>query len=319
MVNLGCRQYAPFLAMGMAIDTFQSKSCTHVFVTHAHEDHIVGLNRHFGGIIFCSLVTQRLLALKFPALVPTHDANIATVCAMVLNTWYVVNDRVSVLALESYHCDGSIMFIFDMVPSTPESMPLSPYRVVYTGDFRFDRNLRTSTLLNQEKVDLLFYDDTFEEVHTAFPSLRQSTQNLVTVIDRLRGDTAPYYIHAGVLGIEPLLRALFAARGHHYRLSSTLQGTVRAAQLQYLLPGMITTDGTILLSTRAIETTQQPVRMAVVASCMYFIGKLPPREDTHPTRRVWYSTHSNATELTRFQCVLAPAQSIACGYSARIP
>lgn len=47
----------------ISVDSFQFpvQNCTAYFLTHFHSDHYMGLNSAFDGLIYCSLITAKLI------------------------------------------------------------------------------------------------------------------------------------------------------------------------------------------------------------------------------------------------------------------
>jgi hypothetical protein len=204
------------------------------------------------------------------------------------------------------------MFVFD----------IDGMRVVNTGDFRFDPSFRADPVLLSKPVDMLYYDDTFENVEVPLPTLAATQHTLQDTVKKLQADRTDFYINAAVLGLEPLLRRLSHDTGTTFVLGKSLSRT-RCNQLRHLLGGTVveasapTTEPTrnIVLGDRAHEDA---VRHAVVLSCTFFLLGLDAAstDEGKPVSRVWYSTHSNQAELARFKCLLAPRETVACELTA---
>ena len=144
-------------ASGFAVDYWGHSSCVGaVFLTHAHSDHLCGLDGEWapnGRTVFCSAITKALVLRKFPALAKRADVKIValsqgtpTVVRLpdrssgtlknskaLLATLLPVSDYekqtdtlLTVTALDAGHCPGSVSFLFEGDCG----------RVFHTGDWR---------------------------------------------------------------------------------------------------------------------------------------------------------------------------------------
>lgn len=106
----------------VAVDSFNHDGGVLFFCSHAHEDHLKGLNKKWRkGPLFASAITRQLLLLKWPSL---------EITALELGRTYQIplmdGLEIEVYLIDANHVPGSVMFLFSGYFGS----------VLYTGDFR---------------------------------------------------------------------------------------------------------------------------------------------------------------------------------------
>ncbi|XP_044501382.1 5' exonuclease Apollo-like isoform X2 [Mangifera indica] len=158
------------------------------FLTHLHSDHTVGLTSSWSrGPLFCSRLTAKLLPFKFPEL------NLSLLHVLDIGSWLSISlispssgekTVVQVMAIDAYHCPGSIMLLFRGEFGCQ----------LYTGDFRWETDgerekIARSTFLQALKdvsVDILYLDNTYCNPSYDFPSRQVAAQQIWVWPERLQ-------------------------------------------------------------------------------------------------------------------------------------
>ncbi|XP_057487838.1 DNA ligase 6 isoform X2 [Actinidia eriantha] len=144
------------------------------FLSHFHSDHYSGLNPNWSnGIIFCSLITSRLLIqiLKISPLfvVPLSVSEPVTI------------DGCEVTLIDANHCPGAVQFLFRIQGSGGKNE-----RYVHTGDFRYCDSMKLEPVLSEfVGCDAVFLDTTYCNPKFVFPSQEESIDYIVSVIERV--------------------------------------------------------------------------------------------------------------------------------------
>lgn len=180
----------------IAVDFWKTRECPNArlfFLTHLHGDHIVGLSSSWRHKIYCSEVTGRLL-------VERYDIDASLICPLETgcsHILYVDSDQIeqmSVTVIEAHHCPGSVMFLFEGYFG----------KILYTGDFRFDSEMKDDPLMgNLLHADTLYLDNTYNSPKCVFPSREECFKQMMEII-RSHED---FHIKIGLrnLGKEDLL------------------------------------------------------------------------------------------------------------------
>lgn len=282
------------------------------FLTHAHTDHMRDLKANFGerrgsAKIFATRVTARLAMITVQGLEPDVFS------VMEYHQPYHPTRGVTAWAFPAYHCDGSCMFLFEVDGS---------FRILYTGDFRWNPQIRDNNLLLDFRLDRLYYDDFFDEVKETYPTYAESyaalRQHVVAL--QLAPQVRRIFINASILGVEPMLRELSDELGVRYSLSDSLHDTWRGRQLEYLLEHRLTCDNgsPVVLGIAKLDDTDQPSHPWLIPTCTYFLCG-----DEHKKVRkahhiyIQFCTHSNAQENTHLKVLLSARQINPCGEAVR--
>ncbi|XP_078053901.1 5' exonuclease Apollo isoform X2 [Mustelus asterias] len=98
-----------------AVDFWQVRKCSHVrlfFLSHLHSDHTSGLSSTWCRPIYCSPVTAKLLRWKFQVdEIWIHPLELEE--SHLLNLDEIGKETMTVTLIDSNHCPGSVMFLFD--------------------------------------------------------------------------------------------------------------------------------------------------------------------------------------------------------------
>ena len=98
--------------------------------------------------------------------------------------------KLRVTAIPANHCPGSVMFLFEAMTEPPDE-ETPEWRILYTGDFRFEEPFDLSSLQalhdphgNVIRVDEMFLDTTFaSNDYKSFPSREEA---LLTIWDKVQ-------------------------------------------------------------------------------------------------------------------------------------
>lgn len=312
-----CPQDELLQSLGVQIDKFSVAKTlpqpVHAFcLTHAHMDHMRDLKANFivrrgSARIFATRVTARLAMLTVSGLPPS-----AFTVVEYYQPFHPV-PHVTAWAFPAYHCDGSCMFLFEVD---------GRFRILYTGDYRWNPEMRENTLLTDFRLDRLYYDDFFDEIKEDYPTLAESFAALRQEFVELQA--APgvrrIFIHASVLGVEPMLRELADELGLRFCLSDSLQGTWRGQQLEYLLEHRLTCDTTspYVLGITKLDDDGHLAHPWLIPTCTYYLcGAV--HQNTSPAHHVYvkFCTHANQQENTLLKVLLSARQVNPCGEAVR--
>ncbi|NXT49685.1 DCR1B exonuclease, partial [Pluvianellus socialis] len=85
---------------------------------------------------------------------------------------HVLGEEVTVTLLDSNHCPGSVMFLFEGAFGT----------ILYTGDFRYSSSMRGEPALRGRHIDRLYLDNTHCHPQRPLPSRQHATRQAAHVI-----------------------------------------------------------------------------------------------------------------------------------------
>ncbi|CAK9161401.1 unnamed protein product, partial [Ilex paraguariensis] len=169
------------------------------FLTHLHADHTNGLSPTWKrGPLFCSSVTAKLFPFKFPGF------NLSLLSVLDVTHWHSLSlispssgleTTVQVMAIDAHHCPGAVMYLFRGEFGC----------MLYTGDFRWETTSKRAqigrtTLLNalkNEKLDILYLDNTYCNPLYSFPSREVAAKQVVNII-------SSHPEHDIIIGIDSL-------------------------------------------------------------------------------------------------------------------
>lgn len=314
-----CPQDDVLQSQGIQIDKFSiSKGFTRpiraFFLTHAHIDHMRDLKANFAerrgsARIFATRITAQLALITVRGLTPDVFEVVEYYQA------FHPVPGVTAWAFPAYHCDGSCMFLFEVE---------GRFRILYTGDFRWNPEIRNNNLLMDVRIDRLYYDDMFDEVKdeyptyaVAFAAFRKHFVDLQAAsgVERIGISTT-------ILGVEPFLRELADEFGLQYALSPSLADTWRGHQLEYLLEHRFTCDNrsatTVMLGIPKLDDDGDPAHPWIIPTCTYFLcGE--EHQKTSPSHHFYvkFCTHSNFHENTQLKVLLCARQVNPCGEAVK--
>ncbi|GFP93757.1 5' exonuclease apollo [Phtheirospermum japonicum] len=167
----------------ISVDKWSSGSQAY-FLTHLHADHTAGLSSTWRrALLYCSRITAKLFSCKFP------DFDLSLLRVLDIGRWYSLSltapssgsaTDVYVKAIDAQHCPGSVMYLFRGEFGCK----------LYTGDFRWEKNgnrvenARSMLLdaLKNEKLDIMYLDNTYCNPTYTFPSREVAAKQVVDII-----------------------------------------------------------------------------------------------------------------------------------------
>eukprot|EP00747_Dinoflagellata_sp_TGD_P164979 gnl/TRDRNA2_/TRDRNA2_185698_c0_seq1.p1 gnl/TRDRNA2_/TRDRNA2_185698_c0~~gnl/TRDRNA2_/TRDRNA2_185698_c0_seq1.p1 ORF type:complete len:557 (+),score=54.08 gnl/TRDRNA2_/TRDRNA2_185698_c0_seq1:48-1673(+) len=202
----------------VAVDSFSHAhpSSLLFFCSHAHADHLSGLNNRWGSqgrAIYCSPVTAKLLASRWPGLAETKS--LAPLSLGSPHRLRLPGSRgrgsdggdgcadngaeIEVWLLDAHHVPGAVMFVFSG----------SFGSVLHTGDFRLHPEhalLGTLPPLSSGKLTRVFLDNTF--CHPIFRHPPRSVAEAEMIDAAVKAWPCVLFVVVYQLGKESLLSAL---------------------------------------------------------------------------------------------------------------
>lgn len=296
----------------IAVDFWKTRECPNArlfFLTHLHGDHIVGLSSSWQHKIYCSEVTGKLLVERYDI-----DASLIspleTGCSHIL---YVDSDQIeqmSVTVINAHHCPGSVMFFFEGYFG----------KILYTGDFRFDSEMKDDPLMgNLLHADTLYLDNTYNSPKCVFPSREESFKQMMEIIQ----SHEDFHIKIGLrnLGKEDLLVKIAVDLNEWIKVPSSF---FQLAELLDLPDVFITgeTDARIevvpfySISNKNIERwNKECPTIALLPTSLYTGLEMSPFCNQENVYIVPYSDHSSFDELIEFVKFIKPGciYPIVCG------
>ncbi|NWU02169.1 DCR1B exonuclease, partial [Urocynchramus pylzowi] len=252
------------------------------FLSHMHSDHTVGLPCH----------------LPCPALPPRPlQVPMCWIRPLEVGQSHVVGE-VTVTLIDSNHCPGSVMFLFEGTFGT----------ILYTGDFRYTSAMQGEPVLRGRHIDRLYLDNTHCHPQRALPSRALATSQAA----RLIRAHPQHHVVIGVytLGKETLLVDLALEFSTWVVVSPW-----RLEQMRLLeLPDVFTAEeGTGWI--RAVDVAEIRWDTLVTWNAQHpTIAIIPtgrPVKVTHPNiHLIPYSDHSSFEELREFVKWLKPCSII---------
>ncbi|XP_014803982.1 PREDICTED: 5' exonuclease Apollo [Calidris pugnax] len=261
------------------------------FLSHLHSDHTAGLSSTWSRPLYCSPLTARLLHRRLQ--VPTR-----WIRPLEVGQSHVVGEEVTVTLLDSNHCPGSVMFLFEGAFGT----------ILYTGDFRYASAMRGEPALRGRHIDRLYLDNTHCHPQRPLPSRQHATRQAARLI-------RAHPRHHVVIGVYSLGKeALLVDLAREFR-TWVVVSPWRLEQMRLLeLPDVFTDEegaGWI----RAVDVAE--IRWDTLVSWNMLrptIAIIPtgrPVKVTHPNiHLIPYSDHSSFSELCEFVEWLKPCSVI---------
>lgn len=296
----------------IAVDFWKTRECPNArlfFLTHLHGDHIVGLSSSWQHKIYCSEVTGKLLVERYDIDVSLISP-LETGCSHIL---YVDSDQIeqmSVTVIDAHHCPGSVMFLFEGYFG----------KILYTGDFRFDSEMKDDPLMrNILHADTLYLDNTYNSPKCVFPSREESFKQMMEIIQ----SHEDFHIKIGLrnLGKEDLLVKIAVDLNEWIKVPPSF---FQLAELLDLPDVFITgeTDARIevvpfySVSNKNIERwNKECPTIALLPTSLYTGLEMSPFCNQENVYIVPYSDHSSFDELIEFVKLIKPGciYPIVCG------
>lgn len=291
-------------------DTNDERDSRFAFCTHAHEDHLQGVER-FGRPFFASAITKELILLRSPNIPP------AKIIVLDYDRPYQLSRRLRVTMTDSGHCAGSSAFTFEG-PSG---------NFLHTGDARWEEatiaKLPAHLMERPGYLDRIFLDATFggrDVLLDRFPSRAESADLARRAIYSHSFQTHPHVdIAATMLGTEPLVQNLCDWFGVELYCEPSLSR--RRAQLSLSLGERWLIDDLSATFIELWDPKQRPARADAVSirpSTQYFTvravapqtrQKIEPgliKDRVDGAYRVLFSMHSSKAELRDLLAKLRP-------------
>uniref|UniRef100_A0A8C4TSA8 5' exonuclease Apollo n=1 Tax=Falco tinnunculus TaxID=100819 RepID=A0A8C4TSA8_FALTI len=211
---------------------------------------------------------------------------------------HVLDHEVTVTLLDSNHCPGSVMFLFEGSFGT----------ILHTGDFRYTSTMQSEPALRGRHIDRLYLDNTHCHPHRPLPSRQHAMRQAAHIIR-----THPQ--HRVVIGVYSLGKETLLVDLALEFSTWVVVSPWRLEQMRLLeMPDVFTTEeeaGWI----RAVDVTE--IRLDTLISWNMLhptIAILPtgrPVKVTHPNiHPILYSDHSSFSELCEFVKWLKPCSVI---------
>ncbi|KAK5985237.1 DRMBL domain-containing protein [Trichostrongylus colubriformis] len=188
----------------IAIDRFVRKDeCKYHFLTHAHVDHFVNLNKSWKTPIYCSELTAKIL----PLMMGNRVMATRLLRPLKVGETHTIEPNLHVTVLDANHCLGSVMFLF-------EGASIPGGAVLCTGDFRADNRLLSRfdsdpsfKKLSATYISKIYLDNThLDHSEEFFPDRNEAEKILMTEMEQLR--ECSILIPVFKLGREEILERL---------------------------------------------------------------------------------------------------------------
>jgi hypothetical protein len=286
------------------VDSF-SRSQGFYFLTHAHQDHMSGLNKSFLSKIYCSEITRDLVMMQI---------NIPMKQFIVLkeNKPMRINEYTTVTAIDSHHCDGSIMIVFEITRDD------TTQRILYTGDFRYHNEMKHNSHLFD--MDKMYFDDTLILLDVNnYPCELDSFEDIVLAIDTIRqefGFDTKIYINTQILGVEKVLRRVSDYLKEGFQISDSLKPSFRGKQLEYLMETRINETSNLILASRQLDDLSDG--FWIFPTSMHFLctSKNPGFKEIPKNHfYIWFSCHANKAEINRLAQITEAKELIPCQFA----
>ncbi|XP_062579193.1 LOW QUALITY PROTEIN: 5' exonuclease Apollo-like, partial [Saccostrea cucullata] len=263
--------------------------------------HTVGLSSSWQHKIYCSEITGKFLEERYE-IDSSQICPLETRCSHIM---YVDSDQIeqmTVTVIDAHHCPGSVMLLFEEYFGKV---------LKYTGDFRFDSNMKNDPLMeNLSGTDVVYLDNTYISPRCMFPS-REESQKLILGIIHSHEE---FSVKIGLrnLGKEDLLVAI----------AQDLQEWIKVSPAFFQVPEILDlpdvfitgeTDARIevvpfySISNKNIErwNKEQPA-IAILPTSLYTGLEMNPFCNQDNVFIVPYSDHCSFDELTDFIKLVKP-------------
>ncbi|KAI5952951.1 hypothetical protein CANMA_005052 [Candida margitis] len=169
---------------GVYVDNFSYKGEV-FFLTHSHSDHLKGLlSNSFCSRVYCSQLTKDIIALE-----GRYGDKLRYLSVREYNQPFEVQtfyQTVTVTMLETYHCPGSSMFLFECA---------NGISCLATGDIRAEEWWVSSLIKNRylfpyitglKKLDQIYLDTTFSCRGEPYISIMPNSEGIMALIEFLK-------------------------------------------------------------------------------------------------------------------------------------
>jgi DNA cross-link repair 1B protein len=311
----------------IAIDKFSFESGVFIYLlSHMHADHTSGLSESWdNGIIYCSHISRRLLIDKFevhPDRVKALDINTPHTILLdrrieldspskAILALQEVGESMTLTLVDADHCPGAVMFVLEGYFG----------RILYTGDFRYNPQIHSSSLLTAEPFDIVYIDNTYCNPASEFPSRAEISLKVQTVVTN-HLDHDVIFIGIDNLGKEELLVEIAKHTNRPICVSPTRMRWLKLCEIE---TSFFTCDATAtnihvmlrrFVSSARVIAASPTNGVAIVPSGWPFTTSEGPsipadllaRKFTGEVVNLPYSLHSSFSELKAFCATLSFAQ-----------
>ena len=203
---------------GIRVDEFAGPAHAY-FLSHLHTDHTSGLREGWRrGPLYCSGVTAKLVNGRWGL----NGRAVHVIDAGETRQVKLDGDAVTVRAIDANHCPGAVMFHF----AWPHR------RVLYTGDFRLDANIRTEAR-ELAGVDLAYVDATYDDPNYVFPTQAESIERVLQLVGEHMQKEVFLAVYS--IGKTKLLRAIVDEFDLPVYVSEPVMKAYRAMGLERLV------------------------------------------------------------------------------------
>lgn len=176
----------------LSIDNFNQRAENYL-ISHAHYDHIKGVNNFKSGKVFGSSITIEVLKL--------YNSSILDIFAQKIHSGgkYLISNHgtnITIYTFDANHCPGSLMFYL----ITPGK------KIFYTGDFRLNKNIEEFARAF-EQPDIAYIDTTYASPFYNFMSQESAIVEILSVIKKNPGKKI--YIGLYHLGKNKIVNAIY--------------------------------------------------------------------------------------------------------------
>jgi len=300
-----CIRDALLIKYNIFIDEFSTNDGFH-FLTHAHQDHMVGLTKTFTTTIYTSKITRDLVMLQKPKFTKSRF--------IIVKKRHELLPNVFVTTMDSNHCIGSVMFLFE----------IEHQKVLYTGDFKWHQDMNSNR--NILFLDKIYFDDTLFSMNYngLYPSKQDTFETMLATILKIRksDQNAKIFINSQILGLEEILVKLSLFLKEQFMISDGLIGNFRSLQLNYLLGKYITSEqditsnSNLVLANKSLDDTKKNQWIFPTSLHFLCLDKNPNFKDIPKNHHyVWLCTHANKEDVEHLKRVTNAKEVIGCQYS----
>ena len=324
-----CPQDPLLLQLKISVDkSHHFRTESRAFLTHIHKDHSYGLDGkkfhsfHPQTMIYCSLITRDLLLLEHPHLNIEFFQEMKILVPVQFECEHATTRdkiQVEVVAIPSFHCDGSCMFLFTCIWKNSGRKE----RILYTGDFRFDTFFRCPQMdrLRQEgTIDRCYFDDTLLENKITPPTYSDLAKQLAESFPFERNGHV-VFLHMGPVGFEMVLRKWRTHPTRTVRMCTQHfpPHSLRAKQIAYLLPESRAIKQTtsprplLILCHKKFRHEHEKSSMWIIPTCTQHFCEDQTNMQLENTVWLTFCTHASAREVQMFLHLMKPNHQNPCG------
>lgn len=291
-----CIRDALLIKYQIFIDDFSTNDGFH-FLTHAHQDHMVGLTKTFTSNIYTSKITRDLVMFQKP--------KFASDRFIIVKKKHQLLPNIFVTTINSNHCIGSVMFLFE----------IEHQNLLYTGDFKWHEEMKYI-----KNIDKIYFDDTLFSMNYngLYPSKQDTFETILATILKIRqsDQDAKIFINTQILGLEEILIKLSLILKEQFMISNGLIDNFRSLQLNYLLGKYITFESNLILGNKSLDDTKQNQWIFPTSLHFLCLDKNPNFKDIPSNHHyVWLCTHANKEDVENLTRVTNAKEVIGCQYS----